>query len=73
MRVVMTVLVFAAVLAFTGMAVFFAVALLSGAHGGSFLPSWLRTTTLVLGSFVIVVVPVLVAYRTWLRLGPQHR
>lgn len=58
-------------LAVTVPVAFFAVIILAGPHSG-LLPSWLEAIVLALGWLAVLVVPVLVARRVWLRV-PQVR
>ena len=71
MRVLVTLLAYLLSLVPTAVAAFFAVIFLAGPHGGV-LPSSLETPTLVLGWALVLVIPLLVARRTWLRLSPNR-
>lgn len=66
MRILVTFLAVVLSGAVTAVAVFFAVLVLAGPHGG-ILPSSLQTFTLVLGWCVVVAVPALVARWAWRR------
>lgn len=67
MRILGTLFACVLALAVTAPAVFFAVILLAGPHGGA-LPAWLHSATLLLGWFVLVAVPTLIGRWTWRRL-----
>ena len=71
MRYLVTLLAFLAALAVTAVAMFLAVIFLVGPHGGV-LPSWLETATLALGWVVVLVIPLLVARRTWRRFSRKR-
>ena len=66
MRLLITLLVFVGTLLPTAFGAFFAVMLLVGPHGG-ILPSSLESATLALGWLCTLIVPLLIARRTWRR------
>lgn len=66
MRLLVTLLVFVALLIPSALAMLFAVAFVIGPHGGRFPPS-LETTAQAFGLICSLVVPLLAARRTWRR------
>jgi|LNFM01.2.fsa_nt_gb hypothetical protein len=71
MRLLVTLLAFAAALGSTAVLAFFAVIFLSGPHGGV-LPPAFHGATLALAWLCVLVVPLFVARRVWRRYSRGH-
>lgn len=72
MRILLTIVVYIASLAFVAAVSFFAVIFLAGPHAG-LLPNWLEAVVLILGWLAVIVVPLLSARYAWRRLKRSKR
>lgn len=72
MRILLTLLATLLSLVVVVPCAFFAVILLAGPHAG-LLPRWMESIVLLLGGLAILLLPALVARRTWKRLAPRAR
>jgi hypothetical protein len=70
MRIVATAVAYLISFALVAVAAFFTVFVLAGPHSG-FLPGWLGVVLFGLGWLVVLLLPVLMAYKVWRRLGSQ--
>ncbi len=70
MRILATAVVYLLSLALVAIAIFFAVLVLAGPHS-DLLPGWLGVFVLGVGWLAVLLLPALIAYRVWRRLGVE--
>ena len=70
-RALLTLIAFLVTAPVIGVITFFAVIFLAGPHGGV-LPEWAEPIVLVLGWSSVILLPVLIARKVWLRSSPAQ-